>query len=121
MRYVLFFHQPEHQLTDHTEKMPPQGEPSAFALEDGVLLAHVFSRRGSRSVGQMFADYEAIRRATINKHYQRTSWAFEQNNSDCSWLWALFMEYVTMLYLLVYGWSQSDHLAGDVRQLDLPN
>lgn len=98
--------------------MPPQGESSAYALEDGVLFAHVFSRRSTRSVGQMFADYEALRRTTIDKHYQRATWGFENNNADCSWLWAVFMEYFTMLYLMVFRWAESDD---DVRQLNLPN
>ena len=46
--------------------MPPQGESTGVAIEDGVLLAHVLSRRDTgRSVPQMLADYEALRRADV--------------------------------------------------------
>lgn len=101
--------------------MPPQGESTAFAIEDGVLLAHVFSRRDKRSIGQLFSDYEVLRRAVINKHYRSTVWGFESSNADSSWLKAVFMEYATKIYLMVHRWGKADYFANDVRKLDLPN
>lgn len=50
--------------------MPPQGESTGVAIEDGVLLAHVLSRRNSRSVDQLLADYEKLRRQDINGIYK---------------------------------------------------
>ena len=52
--------------------MPPQGESTGVCIEDAVLFAHVLSRRETRSVAQMMADYESLRRADINKLHNET-------------------------------------------------
>ncbi|KAK9793627.1 hypothetical protein AB5N19_04097 [Seiridium cardinale] len=97
------------------------GESTAFAIEDAILLAHIFTIRHTKSLDQLLSDYELMRRDAIDKHYRKAVWGFESSNADCSWLWALFMEYATMIYLMVLRWSQSDGFSGDVRKLDLPN
>lgn len=70
---------------------------------------------------RMLSDYELMRRGTINKHYKRAVWGFESSNADSSWLWALVMEYATMVYLMVTKWSHLNQCSGDVRKMELPD
>ncbi|KAH8651026.1 hypothetical protein BX600DRAFT_501843 [Xylariales sp. PMI_506] len=113
-------------LGDAAHAMPPQGESTAFAIEDGILFARLFcsAEKDSgerRHIDRVFSDYESLRRPVIDRHYRSTVWGFESSNSDSSWLWALFMEYITMAYLAVQKWRQTNYLASDVRNIPLPN
>ncbi|KAI1270487.1 hypothetical protein F5Y18DRAFT_368455 [Xylariaceae sp. FL1019] len=107
-------------LGDAAHAMPPQGESTGIAIEDGVLLAHVFSRRETRSVSQLFADYEALRRPVIDKHFEDSVWAMKHGFAKRSWLGAILMEWAMWVYLSLRRWSQESHFAGDVRELELP-
>jgi 2-polyprenyl-6-methoxyphenol hydroxylase-like FAD-dependent oxidoreductase len=99
--------------------MPPQGESTGVAIEDGILLAHVFSRRDTRSVAQMFADYEVLRRPVINKTYDETMFRWEKVG-DRGWFATVVMEWFTMLYIwIMNSWSR-DNFGRDVRELALP-
>ncbi len=99
--------------------MPPQGESTGVAIEDAVLLAHVISRRDTRSVAQMFADYEVLRRPVIKKAYDECMFRWSKVG-DKSWLGTVVMDFLTLL--VVWGmnkWSK-DSFGRDVRTLDLP-
>ncbi|KHN97901.1 salicylate hydroxylase [Metarhizium album ARSEF 1941] len=48
-------------IGDAAHAMPPQGEGTGVAIEDGVLLACVLSRRATRDIPTMFRDYETLR------------------------------------------------------------
>ena len=98
--------------------MPPQGESTGVAIEDGVLLAKVLSRRGERSVPAMFADYEALRRADIDKLYKESNarWNSAAYNG---WLNELMVEWFTWLYVKFMNWRPA-YFGRDVRTLDLP-
>jgi 2-polyprenyl-6-methoxyphenol hydroxylase-like FAD-dependent oxidoreductase len=99
--------------------MPPQGESTGVAIEDAVLLAHVFSRRDRRSVAQMFADYETLRRPIINKTYDEAVFRWERVG-DKSWLATVVMDWMTMGYVwFINSWSK-DSFGRDVRDLELP-
>ena len=51
--------------------MPPQGESTGIALEDGVLLARILrERHATHTIPQLVATYEALRRPTIDKLYR---------------------------------------------------
>jgi 2-polyprenyl-6-methoxyphenol hydroxylase-like FAD-dependent oxidoreductase len=99
--------------------MPPQGESTGVAIEDSILLAHVLSRRESRSVAQMFADYEALRRDEINKMYESTVFRWKDSGEKGP-IKALVMEWITWLYLMWMNRQQEDHFGRDVRKLELP-
>ena len=100
--------------------MPPQGESTGVAIEDGVLLAHVFSRHRERTVEQLFSDYEKLRRPVIDKYFDDATFRWKTGNTANSWWFAVLMEWFTMLYLMVQRWRQEDHFSGDVRKLALP-
>lgn len=98
--------------------MPPQGESTGVAIEDGILLAHVLSRRGTRSVARLFADYDKLRRDDINATYN-SSMARWGGGGPPGWLTTLFMEWVDWGVISYLNYS-SDHFARDVRELRLP-
>ncbi|KAI1327974.1 hypothetical protein F5Y16DRAFT_370263 [Xylariaceae sp. FL0255] len=107
-------------LGDAAHAMPPQGESTGLAIEDGVLLAHVFSRRETRTVEQLFTDFEALRKPVIDTHYNNATWAMEHGFGKRSWFGTIVFEWAVWVYLLLRRWGQEKHFAGDVRDLELP-
>ncbi|KAK4120527.1 FAD/NAD(P)-binding domain-containing protein [Parathielavia appendiculata] len=106
-------------LGDAAHAMPPQGESTGVAIEDAVLLAHVFSRRDRRSIPQMFADYEVLRRPVIQKTYQETLFRWEKVG-DKSWFKTVVMDWLTTgVIWFMNSWSK-DSFGRDVRELELP-
>ena len=72
-------------------QMSPQGESTGLAIEDGVLVGHVFSRRSTRSVEEMFQDFEILRKSVIDKHYTDSIWAMNHAFRKRGWLMGVFM------------------------------
>ncbi|KAJ6786316.1 hypothetical protein PWT90_09327 [Aphanocladium album] len=106
-------------LGDAAHAMPPQGESTGVAIEDGVQLAHVLSRRDAgRSVPQMLADYEALRRADVTALH-KTSMARWNTPAPAGWIGRVFMEYMAWVVVSYLNWT-SNHFARDVRDLALP-
>jgi hypothetical protein len=99
--------------------MPPQGESTGVAIEDGVLLARVFSRRDTRSIAQLLADYEVLRRPVIKKTYDECMFRWGKVG-DRSWFGMVVMEYFTMMYIWIMNSWSKDNFGRDVRTLDLP-
>ncbi len=101
--------------------MPPQGESTGVAIDDGVLLAHVFHRHATRTVAQLFADYEQLRRKTIDKLYKETNWRW-QNAAvhDSGWIWSVLIDWMTVAFLWFMNSKGEDYFAGDVSKLKLP-
>lgn len=100
--------------------MPPQGESTGIAIEDGVLIARILSRSASRSVGQLFSDYESVRRADIEKHYKGAEKMSKMVTSKPPGVRGLIMDLVTMIFLFIKKRSGTDHFKGDVRTIELP-
>ena len=101
--------------------MPPQGESTGLALEDAILFAHIFSRRTTRPIPQLFADYEVLRRGDINKHYNNAVWSMQHAFAGKkSWWMDMVEEWITGWVLLVKRWRQGSHFGGDVNELALP-
>ncbi|KAJ4165313.1 hypothetical protein LMH87_006950 [Akanthomyces muscarius] len=105
-------------LGDAAHAMPPQEESTGVAIEDGVLLAHVLSRRDGRSVPRMIADYEALRRADVAALH-KTSMARWKSPAPAGWVGRIMMEWMAWLVVSYLNWT-SDHFARDVRNLPLP-
>ena len=100
--------------------MPPQGESTGIAIEDGVLIARVLSRSASRSVEQLFSDYESVRRADIEKHYKAAEKMSKMVTSRPPGVRGIIMDLVTMVFLFFKKRSGADHFKGDVRNVQLP-
>lgn len=100
--------------------MPPQGESTGLAIEDGVLIAEVLGRRASRTIEQLFADYETVRKPVIDRYYSDAIRAMKYGFIKTSGLTFILLEWVVWLYLLIKKWRQQEHFASDVRRLELP-
>ncbi|KAH8891249.1 FAD/NAD(P)-binding domain-containing protein [Thozetella sp. PMI_491] len=57
-------------LGEAAHAMPVQGESIGIAIEDGILLAREFEQHRSKTIGQIFIDYENIRRPVIDVLYE---------------------------------------------------
>ncbi|KAF5582546.1 salicylate hydroxylase [Fusarium pseudoanthophilum] len=73
-------------LGDAAHAMPPQGESTGIAIEDGVLFAHVLSEGIKQGVPYVMEAYETLRRDDINKLYEETMFRWKAGSSS-SWLW----------------------------------
>jgi 2-polyprenyl-6-methoxyphenol hydroxylase-like FAD-dependent oxidoreductase len=100
--------------------MPPQGESTGIAIEDGVLIAHILSRSASRSVEQLFSDYESVRRADIEKHYKGAEKMSKMVTSKPPGVRGLIMDLITMVFIFLKKRTATDHFKGDVRNVKLP-
>ena len=101
--------------------MPPQGESTGIAIEDGVLIARVLSRSSaSRSVSQLFSDFEAVRRSSIEKHYKDAEKMGKMVTSKPPGVRGLIMDLVTMVFMFIKKVQGVDHFKGDVRTVELP-
>lgn len=98
--------------------MPPQGESTGVAIEDGVLFAHVFSRRTTRTVPRMLADYEALRRADIDALYRETVQRWTGPIPEFI-SYDFVVEWITWVFLKVMSFKKNS-FARDVRKLELP-
>lgn len=101
--------------------MPPAGESTGLAIEDGVLLAHVLRGRWSRSMEQLIQDFETVRRPVIEKYHKDAGWAMKYGFAKRSWLMSIVAEWGIWLFLMFKRWGQVNHFAGDVRDLELPD
>ncbi|CVL08413.1 related to salicylate hydroxylase [Fusarium mangiferae] len=106
-------------LGDAAHAMPPQGESTGIAIEDGVLFAHVLSEGISRGVPYVMEAYEALRRDDIKKLHAETMFRWNAGSSS-SWLWSITMEFATWVYLLLANYRQEDYFKRDVRSFKLP-
>jgi len=100
--------------------MPPQGESAGVAIEDGVLLARVLERRGSRGIDQLLADYEKLRRPLIEKLYKASVARGFGTTKEQSWFQSIMLELLATVYLFFMNWRKQDYFARDVRNLPLP-
>lgn len=99
--------------------MPPQGEGTGIAIEDGILLAHVLSRRAHRSIQQILSDYEKLRRSDINATYRDTMARWNMPVSP-GWMSGLVMEWISWAYIKFMSYRK-DYFVRDVRNLSLPD
>lgn len=101
--------------------MPPQGESTGVAIEDGVLIARILQRHTERSIPQLFDDYEKLRRAPIDKLYKESVWRWDNAAKDDSgWLHAVFNDWMITAVLAFMDFNKSDYFANDVENLQLP-
>jgi 2-polyprenyl-6-methoxyphenol hydroxylase-like FAD-dependent oxidoreductase len=99
--------------------MPPQGESTGIAIEDGILIARILSQGATRPVEQLFADYESVRRPKIDKHYKAAEKWGKMVSSKPSGMRGLFMDLVTMVFLFIKKIQRTDVFKGVVRRIEL--
>ena len=100
--------------------MPPQGESTGIAIEDGVLIARILSRSASRSVEQLFSDFESVRRADIEKHYKGAEKMSKMVTSKPPGVRGLIVDLITMVFMFIKKRFGGDDFKGDVRKIELP-
>jgi 2-polyprenyl-6-methoxyphenol hydroxylase-like FAD-dependent oxidoreductase len=110
--------------------MPPQGESTGIAIEDGVLIARILSQHTTkteatrtevtRSIEQLFADYESVRRPEIDKHYKAAEKMSKMVSSKPAGMRGLLMDLVTIIILSIKKRQRTDVFKGDVRSIELP-
>src|SRR5438552_758287 len=100
--------------------MPPQGESTGVAIEDGVLISRLLERRASRTVTKILADYDKLRRPVIDKLYKETSFRWDRAATAQSAFQMILLEWLTVAFLAFMNWRQEDYFATDVRNLPLP-
>ncbi|KAL1866972.1 hypothetical protein VTK73DRAFT_4441 [Phialemonium thermophilum] len=108
-------------LGDAAHAMPPQGESTGVAIEDGVLMARILRRHNERTVAQLFDDYEKMRRPPVDKLYRDSVWRWNTAiKEDAGWFGTIVMEWMTYLFLWFMHYRAEDHFASDVEKLELP-
>ena len=100
--------------------MNPQGESTGITIEDGILFAHVLSRRATRTVEQLFTDFESLRREAIDKHFEEAERFGKIVSSKPPGIMGVIMDLVIMVFMWVRRRQQTDRFKGDVRTLSLP-
>jgi 2-polyprenyl-6-methoxyphenol hydroxylase-like FAD-dependent oxidoreductase len=98
--------------------MPPQGESTGLAIEDGVLIARVLSLFPDRPVQEAFRSYEMTRRPRIDKAYNDAVFRWE-NVKDKSWLVQKIIEALTWLFLWYKMASFEASMSYDVRNEEI--
>ncbi|KAF5640410.1 salicylate hydroxylase [Fusarium sp. NRRL 52700] len=99
-------------LGDAAHAMPPQGESTGIAIEDGVLFAHVLGEGIPKGIPYVMEAYEALRRDDIKKLHDETMFRWYAGSSS-SWLWSVMMEFATWTYLLLSNYRQEDYFKRD--------
>jgi len=98
--------------------MPPQGESTGFAIEDGVLLARVMASASEKSVQELFRLYEKTRRRRIDIAYDDAILRWE-NVKDRRWFVQKVLEWLMWL-VLWYKWTSFESsMSYDVRQEEI--
>ncbi|KAK2595924.1 hypothetical protein QQS21_006519 [Conoideocrella luteorostrata] len=105
-------------IGDAAHAMPPQGESTGIAIEDGVLLARVLSRRTTKTIDSIFADFETLRRPDIREFYKETMSRWNAK-APGGWLGNIAMDWFTWGFLKLMG-LRKDYFGRDVRNRELP-
>ncbi|KIY02755.1 uncharacterized protein Z520_01220 [Fonsecaea multimorphosa CBS 102226] len=85
-------------LGDAAHAMPPQGESTAYALEDAILFARAMRSKLDCGLDEVFRTYQNVRRANIDRAYDEAAFGWE-TQKDCGWFTFLLRSWGTSLYL----------------------
>ncbi|KAN0102800.1 FAD/NAD(P)-binding domain containing protein [Hyaloscypha variabilis] len=105
-------------LGDAAHAMPPQGESTGLAIEDGVLLARVMASASEKPIQEAFRVYEKTRRSRIDIAYKEAVMRWE-NVKDRSW----FSQKVTEWLMWIVLWYRRNpfelSMSYDIRQEEI--
>ncbi|OQV03491.1 FAD binding domain-containing protein [Cladophialophora immunda] len=85
-------------LGDAAHAMPPQGESTAYALEDAILFARAMESKFDGGLDEVFRTYQNIRRVNIDRAYDEAAFGWG-TQKDCGWLTFLLRSWMTRAYL----------------------
>jgi salicylate hydroxylase len=98
--------------------MPPQGESTGLAIEDGVLLARILSSSSELSIQGAFGTYEKTRRPRINTAYNEAVLRWE-NVKDRNWFMQKVIEWLMWVILWYKMGAFESSLSYDVRNVEM--
>jgi salicylate hydroxylase len=98
--------------------MPPQGESTGLAIEDGVLLARILSSSSEVSIQGAFRTYEKTRRSRIDTAYKEAVLRWE-NVKDRSWFMQKVIEWLMWAVLWYKMGAFESSLSYDVRKVEI--
>jgi salicylate hydroxylase len=106
-------------LGDAAHAMPPQGDSTGLAFEDGALLAKVFSLHGNtRSVEDIFTIFSRTRQPRIDAAYRTAEMRWEKvKDSYC--LTSKLKEFLTWAFLWWKRGQYEKEFRYDVREEEL--
>lgn len=85
-------------LGDAAHAMPPQGESTAYALEDAILFARILQHKLDKGLDQVFLTYQDARRERINKAYDESVFGWE-TQKDSGWFMFVVTNWLTSTFL----------------------
>ncbi|KAH0845443.1 putative salicylate hydroxylase [Fonsecaea pedrosoi] len=105
-------------LGDAAHAMSPQGESTAYALEDAILFARVLGCRSDRGLDEVFRAYQSVRRANIDRAYDEANFGWG-TQSDCGWFTFLLRSWMTTAYLWWTTSARQKRYCEDVATMSL--
>ncbi|KAK5061230.1 hypothetical protein LTR84_007772 [Exophiala bonariae] len=105
-------------LGDAAHAMPPQGESTAYALEDAILFARILQKYQPKGVQLVFDAYQKKRRVRMDAAYDESVWGWE-TQKDCGWLSFLLRTWITSGYLWWTTSARQKRYIEDVGTIDL--
>lgn len=107
-------------IGDAAHAMPPQGESAGIAFEDSVLFARTLalSQQKSQSLQAAFAAYEKLRRPSVNKSYQESSFGWD-TQKDCNWFTFQMRGWLTWIFLWWTANARRARYEEDISTMDL--
>jgi len=95
--------------------MPPQGESTGLAIEDGILFARIMEQLSEQPLQEIFDAFEKTRRSRIDDAYKEAISRFSLLK-DKSWVRAKSEEWLTWIYCWLKGYTWQRSFAYDVRK-----
>jgi salicylate hydroxylase len=99
-------------------QMPPQGESTGLAIEDGVLLARVMASASEKPIQEAFRVYEKTRRSRIDIAYKEAVMRWE-NVKDRSWFSQKVIEWLMWIVLWYRRNPFELSMSYDIRQEEI--
>lgn len=105
-------------LGDAAHAMPPQGESTAYALEDAILFARVLQKYQSKGVQMVFDAYQKNRRERMDAAYDESVWGWE-TQKDSGWFAFSLRTWITSGYLWWTASARQKRYIEDVGSVNL--
>jgi len=105
-------------LGDAAHAMPPQGESTAYALEDAILFARILQKHQQEGVDVALDVYQRHRRERMDAAYDESAWGWE-TQKDCGWFSLFLRSWMTSGYLWWTASARQKRYKEDVGSADL--
>lgn len=105
-------------LGDSAHAMPPQGESTAYALEDAILFARILEKHQPKGMDVVLEVYQKHRRGRMDAAYDESTWGWE-TQKDCGWFTFVLRSWITSAYLWWTASARQKRYIEDVGSIDL--